>query len=254
MTSREITCSDQLPKRRLVATHAQHNHNHGEMSEQTPPAVSTASESLPPQNEQPQDEQQETDDNPHTVPLPEGARATALRVAYKRALSKSMSPITLANFSSCFPKLASANPRKLEMLHTAMTKHMVTRGPSELNLIFHRRKVVQNLNALDELLAEATERRRAAPEGVVPVAPSLLPPRDVVEAHLRPVLKMAVEREEEKLAETRRRNDIMMREIEEQRRIMKEFTAQLEESRAAFGQAVEEVVAAARAIEEEEMA
>ncbi|KAI5856904.1 hypothetical protein BZA05DRAFT_332064 [Tricharina praecox] len=130
---------------------------------------------------------------------------------------------------------------------------MVTRGPSELDLIFHRRKVVQSLNALDELMAEAIERRRAAPEGAVPVTPSLLPPRDVVEAHLRPVLRMAVEREEEKLAETRRRNDVMMREIEEQRKAMKEFTAILEESRAAFEQAVEEVVGAARAIEDEDM-
>jgi len=216
------------------------------------------SEPQPPQEEQaqPQDDQQQQDDDDHppAVPLPEGARVSALRAAYNRTLNKSMSPITLANFSSCFPKLAHANPRKLEMLHTAMTTHMLTRGPSELNLIFHRRKVVQNLNALDELLAEATERRKHAPEGTVPMTPSLLPPRDVVEAHLRPVLKMAVGREEEKLVETRRRNDVMMREIEEQRRVMKEFTALLEESRSAFGQAVEEVVSAARGIEEEEMA
>ena len=100
------------------------------------------------------------------------------------------------------------------------------------------------LNTLDALLVEAEARRAAAPPGTAPIAPSMLPPAAILEAHLTPLLRQAHAAAVERLESTRSLNDELMAEITAQRTEIKELVGRLEEVVGVFNDAVEEVQSA----------
>ncbi|KAI5801138.1 Nnf1-domain-containing protein [Geopyxis carbonaria] len=182
--------------------------------------------------------------------LEEGLRAQQLRKVFTRALGKSVGTCSYENFAQCFPTFAKNRPAQCQYVWEQMIKHWQERAWFEYHAILAERGVVKGLNELDQLIADAEERRRTAPPGFEPVAPSMLPPAAVVDAHLTPLLQAAAEKVNGRLEAVQADNDRLMRDIERQRAEMKGLYEKLLEVGANFEAAVETVASAVGSAEQ----
>lgn len=103
--------------------------------------------------------------NPPTALTP-GVRANAFMELYHKTLSKTLSVITYANFASCFPTIAaSPAASSLKHIHEQFVSRMEHFAKDEFARICEIRRVVENLNGLEQLVKEAKRRKDRAVDG-----------------------------------------------------------------------------------------
>lgn len=217
------------------------------MTAQPPPP----SEAVPPPQPAPEALEPIAEEQPDQQG-PDGRRVKQLRMAFMRALDKSLSQCSYDNFAKCFPRIQRENDELLKQAHERMAKYMKQRPMEEFEMILENRSAVSSLNALDRLLDDAETRRKAVPPDTAPPpTPSILPPRDIAEAHVVPLLRMAREREQARLDETIAESEVLKREVEDQRTMLKELLKKLREAKETFAIAGEEVARVSRGVEGE---
>jgi kinetochore protein NNF1 len=99
--------------------------------------------------------------------LTPGIRATAFIQLYTSALDSTLKAISYPSFSACFPSIAQNAPTQLAAMHTGMTNGLKGFATAEFDTILKERNVVENLNQLEDLIAEARKRKSRATDGQV---------------------------------------------------------------------------------------
>ncbi len=129
--------------------------------------------------------------NPPTALTP-GARAARLISVHATALQKTLDAIPYSSFAACFPTIATTSEPTLRNIHTQIIETLSRSVRKEFERTLEQRNVVEGLNKLEDLIADAERRRaRALGDGVVGVQetpPHLLDAEKVVRAHVNPVL------------------------------------------------------------------
>lgn len=168
------------------------------MADVQEPAPSTADPSQsaePTSTEQAQESNQASEPGPTEPPaIVPGPRAQQLLTLHARALSATLRTISPSTFSACFPTIAASAPDVLASIHTQFISRLQTFAEADLKEILRERKVIQNLNALEELILDAKRRKansekngsgvQAGEEEEKPLPGHLQPPEKLLEAHL----------------------------------------------------------------------
>ncbi|KAI9880716.1 MAG: hypothetical protein M1830_000999 [Pleopsidium flavum] len=106
----------------------------------------------------------------HTTPSPSpppraplaltpGPRATRLTELFLTALTHTLKTCSYANFAACFPTPAKHVPDSLHALWKQMNARFEELAKGEFESVLVERSVVEGLNGLDRLVAEAGRRR-----------------------------------------------------------------------------------------------
>jgi kinetochore protein NNF1 len=95
---------------------------------------------------------------------------------------------------------------------------LIPHSQKDFSALLAERNVITNLNALEELLADASRRRARAVEGSTPpTPPHLLAPSQILEAHLAPQLASQQSQLNAKLQTTQSQNAALFRTIQGQK-------------------------------------
>ncbi|KAH8815965.1 Nnf1-domain-containing protein [Xylogone sp. PMI_703] len=144
--------------------------------QQPPPSPSQAERTAPsPPPQQP-------------TPVTPGPRATAFIKLYDNALSHTLRAISYDSFAACFPSIARTAPESLKAMHQGLVGRLEGFAKDEFETILMERNVIQNLNALEDLIADAKRRKARARGDEEVIAPHLLPAPAILNAHLSPLL------------------------------------------------------------------
>ncbi|KAI9742793.1 MAG: hypothetical protein M1818_003522 [Claussenomyces sp. TS43310] len=162
-----------------------------------------------------------------------GPRATRFTQLYQQTLSKTLSRVTYEDFAACFPTVAAAAggaEGSLREMHGVFVRRLGEFAEAEGREIFRERHVVENLNALEELLADARRRKARAIAGQEPPTPAhLLPASTVLAATLQPQLAQQQSQLNAKLQTTQSQNAALFDAIRAQRRELDTLVAGLED-------------------------
>ncbi|TAQ84889.1 hypothetical protein B7494_g6777 [Chlorociboria aeruginascens] len=157
------------------------------------------------------------------VALTPGPRATAFNNLYAQTLKHTLKAVSLENFASCFPTIARNAPDQLRMMHRGMVERLEQFAKEEFDDILRDRRVVEGLNSLEDLVADARRRKSRAVDGegmgvgeVVP--PHLLPASAIAKAHLAPHYASQQSQLNARLQTTQSQNATLALQIKEQRR------------------------------------
>jgi kinetochore protein NNF1 len=96
--------------------------------------------------------------NPPTALTP-GVRAQAFITLYNKTLDSTLNSISTSSFSACFPSISTNAPTQLAAMHTGMTNGLRSFALNEFETIMEERRVVEHLNRLEDLIADAKKRK-----------------------------------------------------------------------------------------------
>lgn len=146
-------------------------------------------------------------------------------------------------------------------MHGAFISRLSTFAKDEFDTILEERRVVENLNRLEELIADARRRKAAAGEDgrgdqeVIP--PHMQPAASVRDAHLNPILAAQRGQLNARLQTTQSQNALLAEKLVAQRKEMQQLLGalegvvkDLEEGGEMLGKESEELAAGAREVEE----
>lgn len=104
---------------------------------------------------------------PPQVPtaLTPGLYASEFTKLYSKTLDATLGAISYDTFAECFPQIAASAPQALQALHSNMVGKLGGFARDEFETILVERRVVENLNRLEDVIAEARRRKARAPEG-----------------------------------------------------------------------------------------
>ncbi|KAI1738417.1 Nnf1-domain-containing protein [Xylaria scruposa] len=183
---------------------------------------------------QSQSEAQETPASPplparHTALTP-GPRASRFQATLDSALSHTLAKISWDNFAACYPYIASHAPATLRAVQSQMVDRLRSLCKKEFDSIQQARSVVAKLNELETLVSEAERRRKAAGDGGgdPPIPPHMLPPDEVLDAHLAPHLAQQQSQLNAKLQTTQAHNAKLFEDIKLQRAEIESLVSLLE--------------------------
>lgn len=97
--------------------------------------------------------------------LTPGYRAEAFVTLYKAALDKTLEAISPSSFGACFPSISTNAPTQLAAMHTGMTAGLRSFALAEFDTIMEERRVVENLNRLEDLISDAKKRKARSTSG-----------------------------------------------------------------------------------------
>ncbi|RFU24870.1 hypothetical protein B7463_g11468, partial [Scytalidium lignicola] len=182
-------------------------------SEQPPPPPEHMSPSPPPQQ---------------PTPLTLGPRATAFLKLYDDALSHTLRAISYKSFAACFPTIAQSAPESLRGMHQGLVGRLEGFAKNEFETILVERNVVQNLNALEDLIADAKRRKARASGDEEVIATHLLPAPAILNAHLSPLLASQQSQLNAKLQTVQSQNASLAEKIVSQRNEIDSLLASVE--------------------------
>ncbi|KAF8851986.1 Nnf1-domain-containing protein [Acephala macrosclerotiorum] len=120
-----------------------------------------------------------------------GPRAAALLDLYDRILTNTLKSISYPSFSSCFPQISIQASHALQGMHSGMISRLGDFAREEFQTILEERGVVERLNRLEDLIADARRRKARSiegdGEGEILVPPHTLPPKPLMNAHTLPL-------------------------------------------------------------------
>ncbi|WYZ40187.1 hypothetical protein EsH8_IV_000528 [Colletotrichum jinshuiense] len=190
------------------------------------------SQSHPPSEAQSQQSQQP----PASPPLPQkhtpvtpGPRATRFTQLYDLALQRTLQKVSYDNFSACFPTIAAHAPNTLRNVQKQMADYLEERCNKDFQSILTDRDVIRKLNEFENLVSDAERRRKESGASAdEPIPPHLLPPEDVLAAHLAPRLASQQSHLNARLQNTQASNESIFTSIQSQRAEIDALLAQLE--------------------------
>ncbi|KAI1809193.1 Nnf1-domain-containing protein [Poronia punctata] len=162
------------------------------------------------------------------APLKPGPRASRFQATLDSALSHTLGKVSWDNFAACFPTMAAKAPAVLRAVQTQMVDRLRSLCQKEFDSIQQARDVVARLNELDALVNDADRRRREAGNGEPLIPPHLLPPEDVLAAHLAPHLAQQQSQLNAKLQTVQAHNANLFEDIKRQRSEIESLVAILE--------------------------
>ncbi|TRX89579.1 hypothetical protein FHL15_009488 [Xylaria flabelliformis] len=184
-----------------------------------------------------QQQQQPSQETPASPPLPArhtaltpGPRASRFQATLDSALSHTLAKISWDNFAACYPHIAAHAPATLRAVQSQMVDRLRSLCKKEFDSIQQARSVVAKLNELETLVSEAERRRKAAGDsgGDPPVPPHVLPPDEVLDAHLAPHLAQQQSQLNAKLQTTQAHNAKLFEDIKIQRAEIESLVSLLE--------------------------
>ncbi|GKT73574.1 spindle pole protein [Colletotrichum tofieldiae] len=191
-----------------AAQPSQHQQGDGEQAQQPP-----ASPPLP---------------QKHT-PVTPGPRATRFTQLYDIALQRTLQKVSYDNFASCFPTIAAHAPNTLRNVQNQMVDYLEERCNKDFQSILVDRDVIRKLNDFESLVSDAERRRQESGDsGEEPVPPHLLPPDEVLAAHLAPRLASQQSHLNARLQNTQASNESLFAAVQSQRAEIDALLAQLE--------------------------
>ncbi|KAI0180845.1 Nnf1-domain-containing protein [Hypoxylon sp. FL1284] len=184
---------------------------------------------------QQQDEQQQGQ-GPASPPLPSrhtavtpGPRASRFQDLLASSLSHALGKISWDNFAACYPTVAAQAPGVLRAVQKQMVDRLGALCKKEFDTVLQSRNVVAKLNELESLVSEAERRRDDA--GVAgaeaPIPPHMLPPDQVLAAHLAPHLAQQQSQLNAKLQTVQAHNANLFDDIQRQRAEMQSLMSLL---------------------------
>ncbi|OHE95670.1 hypothetical protein CORC01_09102 [Colletotrichum orchidophilum] len=187
------------------------------------------------QNSQPEPLQQQSQP-PASPPLPQkhtpatpGPRAGRFIQLYDGALSSTLRKVSYDNFASCFPTVAAHAPNTLRNVQKQMVDYLEERCNKDFQSILADRDVIRKLNELENLVSDADRRRQEGGDTVEePVPPHVLPPDEILTAHLAPRLAPQQSTLNARLQNTQASNESLFASIQSQRAEIDALLAQLE--------------------------
>ncbi|KAK4639307.1 hypothetical protein QC761_707130 [Podospora bellae-mahoneyi] len=166
---------------------------------------------------------------PSSEPVIPGPRAQRLKQLFQQTTTHTLDKLSPSNFRECFPTIAEKAPGTLDNVHRQMIDRLSTLWNREFERILESRQVIQKLNELEGLIAEAQAgRRRDGRGGGRPVPPHTLGAEVVLKAHLRGYLREQETRLGERLQEVRGENGRLFEEVLAQRREMERLVKGVE--------------------------
>ncbi|KAJ4391577.1 hypothetical protein N0V93_005196 [Gnomoniopsis smithogilvyi] len=181
-------------------------------------------------------------DPPASPPLPTrhiaitpGARAQRLLKLFDSALTHTLSKISLDNFATCYPTIATQAPHVLQSIQRGLIDRMGQLCQDEFGRTLERYEVIAKLNELESLVGEAAQRRKQTTMGGAsrkgkgregdeekkdsprPTPPHMLPAEAVLAAHLAPHLASQQSQLNARLQNTQAANVGLWEEIAAQR-------------------------------------
>ncbi|KAI1828412.1 Nnf1-domain-containing protein [Xylaria intraflava] len=197
-------------------------------------AIATGTEEQPdPRQTQEGDGQEEGPVSPplptrHTALTP-GPRASRFQMTLGSALSHTLAKISWDNFAACYPHIATHAPATLRAVQSQMVDRLRSLCQKEFDSIQQSRNVVAKLNELESLVSEAARRRKEAGEdGEAPLPPHMLPPDEVLDAHMAPHLIQQQSQLNAKLQTTQSHNAMLFEDIKRQRAEIESLVSLLE--------------------------
>ncbi|KAI1478987.1 hypothetical protein K445DRAFT_315649 [Daldinia sp. EC12] len=165
----------------------------------------------------------------HTALTP-GPRASRFQEVLDSSLSHTLSKISWDNFAACYPTIAAQAPAVLRAVQKQMVDRLGALCKKEFDSVLQSRNVVAKLNELESLVSEAERRRDEA--GVVgseaPIPPHMLPPDQILAAHLAPHLAQQQSQLNAKLQTVQAHNAKLFSDIQKQRAEMQSLMALLQ--------------------------
>ncbi|KAF2021950.1 Nnf1-domain-containing protein [Aaosphaeria arxii CBS 175.79] len=152
-----------------------------------------------------------------------GPRAQGLIRIYDQAVRATLDKCSTKSFGSCFPTLESHNPDILEDLRKQIVDQLDRAWRANFEDILARRDVVKSINALEQCIDDAKQRKEraidAAGGGPVesPLQPHTLSPAEIHLAHLMPFLEKHTESMNQQLSTTQESNNELLSTVTAQR-------------------------------------
>lgn len=163
------------------------------------------------------------------MPLTPGPRASRFQEVLDSSLSHTLGKISWENFAACYPTVAAQAPAVLRAVQKQMVDRLGALCKKEFESVMQTRNVVAKLNELEGLVIEAERKRDEA--GVVgaeaPVPPHMLPPDEVLAAHLAPHLAQQQSQLNAKLQTVQAHNARLFADIQRQRAEMQSLVGLL---------------------------
>ncbi|KAG6004293.1 hypothetical protein E4U21_001190 [Claviceps maximensis] len=239
-----------------------------------------------PQDEQPQDEQppEQPPEQPQHQPQPPlGPRAHRLHQIHAASLTRTLDKLSYENLAPCFPTIARRAEPVLRQVQSQMVQKLREKTEAEFAAILVARGVVAKLNELEGVVAAAAEAARQAEETDSAqaraqeeraargkgkervkgdgenrewIAPHLLPPQEILAAHLSPHLASHQSLLNARLQTTQAQNALLADHVRQQRQQMEQLLDLLDRAvedvrgaNAVLGGVADELAAEARAVD-----
>ncbi|KAF4783605.1 hypothetical protein HER10_EVM0011736 [Colletotrichum scovillei] len=207
----------------------------------TTPAPGATSATTAQSLQQPQEPSQQAQETqpqqpPASPPLPQkhtpatpGPRAGRFIQLYDGALASTLRKVNYDNFASCFPTVAAHAPNTLRNVQKQMVDYLEERCNKDFQSILADRDVIRKLNELENLVSDADRRRQEGGSDVEePIPPHVLPPDEILTAHLAPRLAPQQSTLNARLQNTQASNESLFASIQSQRAEIDALLAQLE--------------------------
>ncbi|KAI1144613.1 Nnf1-domain-containing protein [Hypoxylon sp. FL0543] len=183
-----------------------------------------------------QQQQQQQQQGPASPPLPArhtpltpGLRASRFQQVLDSSLSHTLAKISWDNFAACYPTIAAQSPAVLRAVQKQMVDRLGALCKKEFDTVLQSRNVVAKLNELESLVSEAERRRDDAGVGAeAPIPPHMLPPDQILAAHLAPHLAQQQSQLNAKLQTVQAHNAKLFSDIQKQREEMQSLMALLQ--------------------------
>ncbi|KAG6008786.1 hypothetical protein E4U54_008664 [Claviceps lovelessii] len=246
---------------------------------QPQPQPQSESESQAQAQAQQQQGQEQPQPQPHQPP---GPRAQRLHQIHAASLTRTLDKLSYENLAPCFPTIARRAEPILRQVQSQMVHKLREKSEAEFEAILLARGVVGKLNELEGVVGKAAEAAKQAEEPGEPgepgepkeaqegrgkrrgpqegecVAPHLLPPQDILAAHLSPPLAAHQSLLNARLQTTQAQNALLADHVRQQRRQIDQLLDQLDRAvedvrgaNAVLGDVVDELAAESRAVDAE---
>ncbi|KAK1525249.1 hypothetical protein CABS01_00338 [Colletotrichum abscissum] len=216
-------------------------------------SATTAQASQQPQEPSQQAQETQPQQPPASPPLPQkhtpatpGPRAGRFIQLYDGALASTLRKVNYDNFASCFPTVAAHAPNTLRNVQKQMVDYLEERCNKDFQSILADRDVIRKLNELENLVSDADRRRQEggsdveepipyvtlpfplSPFSGLNTLPHVLPPDEILTAHLAPRLAPQQSTLNARLQNTQASNESLFASIQSQRAEIDALLAQLE--------------------------
>ncbi|KAG5971646.1 hypothetical protein E4U58_007351 [Claviceps cyperi] len=204
---------------------------------------------------------------PESQSPPPGPRAQRLHQIHAASLARTLDKLAYENLAPCFPTIARRAEPILRQVQSQMVQKLREKSEAEFGAILQARGVVDKLNELEGVVAaaaaeeQARARVRAEEERTGEgeddrIPPHLLPPRDILAAHLSPRLAAHQSLLNARLQTTQAQNALLADHVRQQRQEMGELLGQLDRAvedvrgaNAVLSAVADELAAEARAVD-----
>ncbi|KAK2592895.1 hypothetical protein QQS21_009390 [Conoideocrella luteorostrata] len=167
-----------------------------------------------------------------------GPRATRLQEIYSESLTRTLNKLSYENIAPCYPTISRRAEPVLRQVQSQMVQKLREKSEKEFQGILEARGVVDKLNALEGVIGQAQLRMEKEEEKnkqkgdkneeVVSAPPHLLPPQDILKAHLAPHLASQQSLLNARLQTTQAQNALLADHIRQQRQELDELLDALE--------------------------